>query len=264
MEIEKYKNALDEFLLLTSSFENHLKGYSDFETVELFTNDNVNNTCKSTNYSTNNSAIIGTVNSAIKSTIKLTTESNTNIKSTSIDSKIEQFLKKNGEEPSLTPFMLKKEFLSCRKCSLASDYRVLSEGDLSLSLVFVLTDNLLTDEERTYLDKVLSSVHLEVGKNAYLTSVLKCKSDKKATNDDYKACSHFIGMQASLSKCRAFIAFGKEATETLKELKKTSSFDFFACIYAPSLNELKNDSSSKARLWNSLKKLTIFLNLPRV
>lgn len=275
MDKERLENALDEFLMCVSSLEYSINGYCTFETASFKKRDEHSSSAhgnivlpsvqnRSSEVSPFSDSLTHTANATDKEKAPVSrNEAKTQYNQIALD--LQKFLTDKDETPSITPNMLKKEFLHCKNCSRSNIKRVLGEGDIAQALVFVLTDTIPLDSERAYLDKVLSSIRLEIGKNAYLTSLIKCEGGKIDTFDeDLKQCSSLLEKQLSLTSSRAFIAFGAKSASYLKEVKKRDAFGLSAFIYSSSLSELERDKAQKEKLWASFKKLVRFLNLPRV
>lgn len=264
MDAEKLENAINEFLLCSSSLEYSINGYCSFETVRLSERSStIQQTVQSQSTFSPRNSYIPNTNNAIVADVKARPRETRANDLKQININLSKFFS-DDETVSITPNMLKKEFLHCKKCSLSNVKRVLSEGDIASSIAFVLTDTVPSEKERAYLDKVLSSIRLEIGKNAYLTSLVKCEGDIKDFDSAATSCKELLEKQLSLTSARGFIAFGKKASEYLKEVKKKEAFSLSAFIYSSSLAELETDKAQKEKLWVSFKKLVKFLNLPRV
>lgn len=167
-------------------------------------------------------------------------------------------------DDTITPTILKKEFLTCSRCPLSSVSRVLGEGVQLHPQVFVITDTLLGDSEREYLDTILKTIHLNPETNTYITSLVKCTTNKAPSPECYTACSRFLKMQFALYSPLAAIGFGVEASNFLRQIKNMDDYKHCAFIFTRMPFDLKNNIDAKRKVWESFKKLVVFLNLPRI
>lgn len=171
-----------------------------------------------------------------------------------------------SDKPILTPSMLKREFLKCDRCALSNRAnRVLGEGCDFRPLVFILTDTLLRDDERAYLDTILKAFHLNTTTNAYITSLVKCHAESKEIPPEaYVKCSRFLKMQFMLYRPLSSIAFGPSSSAFLESLKNKDEFKNTAFITTLPLFELKNNKDEKKKLITSFNQVARILNIARV
>lgn len=249
MTEEKFSNAINEFLFLTNSanslISNHLS-------MEIYEPQEANITPKMV---TETDSSQGT--------------SNENCNQKEIQHADSIFTPPLSEEskntsPTITPAIMKREFLTCTKCPLASEHRVLGEGVQIHPDVIVVTDTVLDDQERAYLDTILKTIHLNPEINTYITSLIKCESKNTPTKNCYQECSKFLNMQFSLYRPLAAIGFGIEASNFLRELKNSDDYKMCAFIFTRMPFDLKNNIEAKKKVWESFKKLAVFLKLPRI
>lgn len=171
-----------------------------------------------------------------------------------------------SDKPLLTPSVLKREFLKCNRCALSSPInRVLGEGCDFRPLVFILTDTLLREAERAYLDTILKAFHLNTTTNAYITSLVKCFADSKEIPPEaYVKCSRFLKMQFMLYRPLSSIAFGPSSSAFLESLKNKDEFKNMMFITTLPLFELKNNKEEKKKLITSFNQVARILNIARV
>lgn len=169
-----------------------------------------------------------------------------------------------SDNENLTPFTLKKEFIKCSQCSLNSENRVLGDGKDFHPDVLVVTDTILSNDEREYLDNILSSVYVKSGRNAYITSLIKCETSE--SKDDISSCidrcSAILNKQIKLLSPKAIIGFGKNSSQYLKKAKSDLNLSKTSFIYTLMPFEVRHNTEVKKRLWESLKKLAKLLSLP--
>ena len=164
----------------------------------------------------------------------------------------------------VTPTSLKRQFLTCSSCPFSTIERVLGEGVEVHPQVIVITDTVLGDSEMEYLDIILKAIQLKPESNTYITSLLKCKSKGNVSDEHFNECSKFLKMQFTLYSPLAAIGFGVRASNFLRSLKKNGEYKHCAFIYTRMPFELKDNVDAKRKVWESFKKLAVFLNLPRL
>ena len=165
----------------------------------------------------------------------------------------------------LTPAVMKKEFLRCTRCPVSNlNNRVLGEGCDFKPAVFIITDNILSDEEREYLDTILKAFHLNTETNTYVTSLVKCASNSDIPCDAYVKCSKFLKMQFMLYRPQSAIAFGKSSSSFLESLKKKEEFKYTAFISTLAPFDIKNNREEKKKLIASFNAMAELIHLARV
>ena len=125
-----------------------------------------------------------------------------------------------AKDHPVTPTSLKRQFLTCSLCPFSTIERVLGEGVEVHPQVIVITDTVLGDSEREYLDIILKAIHLNPESNTYITSLLKCKSKGNVSDEHFNECSKFLKMQFTLYSPLAAIGFGVRASNFLRSLKE--------------------------------------------
>lgn len=173
-------------------------------------------------------------------------------------------IKEHDDNENITPLTIKKEFMKCSSCLYSNKTRVLGDGSEFHPDVLVITDFILSDEERKYLDNILSSVFIKSERNAYITSLIKCenlqnKNDIKTCID---SCSLILNKQIKLLSPKAILGFGKNISDYLKKIKSNLNLSKTTFIYTLMPFEIQNNTEEKRQLWDSLKKLAKLLNLP--
>lgn len=169
-----------------------------------------------------------------------------------------------AKDHPVTPTSLKRQFLTCSSCPFSTIERVLGEGVEVHPQVIVITDTVLGDSEREYLDVILKTIHLNPESNTYITSLLKCKNKGNVSDEHFSECSKFLKMQFTLYSPLAAIGFGVRASNFLRSLKENGEYKHCAFIYTRMPFELKDNVDAKRKVWESFKKLAVFLNLPRL
>lgn len=101
---------------------------------------------------------------------------------------------------------------NCRLCSLSENRTAVVPGTAATSFeISVITDFPLSDEEFSYLTKWLSSVGLTPGKEAAVTSVLKCRSDSSnpVSERAIEACRSYLEQQLAIASPKLIFAVGE-------------------------------------------------------
>ena len=163
-----------------------------------------------------------------------------------------------AKDHPVTPTSLKRQFLTCSSCPFSTIERVLGEGVEVHPQVIVITDTVLGDSEREYLDIILKAIHLNPESNTYITSLLKCKSKGNVSDEHFNECSKFLKMQFTLYSPLAAIGFGVRASNFLRSLKENGEYKHCAFIYTRMPFELKDNVDAKRRCGSRLRSLPYF------
>lgn len=174
--------------------------------------------------------------------------------------------KKEDNKIMLTPGVLKREFLKCSRCSCSNiGNRILGEGCDFKPAVFIITDTILSEDERAYLDSILKAFHLNPETNTYITSLVKCcYTGESIPHETYIKCSKFLKMQFMLYRPLSAIAFGKSSSSFLESLKKKEEFKYTAFIGTLSPLEIKNNKEEKKKLIASFNAMAELIHIARV
>ena len=129
------------------------------------------------------------------------------------------------------------EIKACKNCSLGETRTNTVPGEGVLNpLVMVIGEGPGMDEDRKgrpfvgkagqLLDKMLSSIGLSRGANAFIANVVKCRPPKNRDPypEETAACGHFLFRQILLLKPKFILVAGKVAANTLLKTAEPVGF----------------------------------------